>query len=347
MNKYKKISFLLFFIFTPVFCINSFFTDVKVDKSPYYASIQYLTEVGVFDLKEKFNPESLIHKDAALKTILKASDKKIPEKATKKLNYTDVPQDSWVAPYVEVGLDSQMLTFNEKNPLFNPTQNVIMASFLKMLIVGFDIDISKYKLTDIKIADVPDDAWFSGYAKFAVKFDIIKKDKDNKIHPGKELTRGEVADLIFTILERGRGLVPQKLLTVSEKNMVSTIEALEKNEIIKAGFFISISENFINKIAKLLPDNKVIKSALKISNSLKSLVGAYAAGQNARPEDVVKASKNSWSLADEAAKLNPDAVDLNNLSVEIKNLASALASKARERLKELENNSTETTDPPK
>jgi len=62
---------------------------------------------------------------------------------------------------------------------------------------------------------------------------------------------------------------------------------------------------------------------------LKNIVGAYAAGADGRSEDVIAASKQAWTDADDSFKLNA-----NNqaLSDKIKNISAQVADKARTEL---------------
>ena len=86
-------------------------------------------------------------------------------------------------------------------------------------LLSFDIDIEKYNLSEIEIADATEDDWFTPYLKFAVKFGIIKKDTSNNVSPSKIINRGEAAQIIFNILENGRGLDPQILLNIIENKL--------------------------------------------------------------------------------------------------------------------------------
>lgn len=311
--------------FVPLLTTNAQFSDV-LKNDPQYMSIAYLTEQNIFNGYEDgtFKPDNKINRVAALKTILIAAESKINEALTGK--FLDVPTDQWFAKYVESAATLGIVSGDAKTGMFNPGREVNKAEFLKMLLKAFEIDVSEYTVNHIAINDVPQEAWFAPYFQFAHKFGILKEDADNNVYPGKILTRKESAKLIFAIMDKGHGLSPQKFLNLTEKHLIDVVASIEETKISKAGMSIIAAESFINKTVKMLPDNEIVLSAEKITKSLKNLVGAYSAGENSRPEDVVTSSKLAWKLADESLALNPKQ---EKIVSEIKQLSGELANKAR------------------
>lgn len=309
----------------PLLTINAEFSDVLKNDSQYIP-ISYLSEQNIFNgyADGTFKPDNKINRVAALKIILIAAESKINEKLVGK--FSDVPLDQWFAKYVESAESMGIVSGDSKTGLFYPGREVNKAEFLKMLLKAFEVDVSEYTINHISINDVSPDAWFAPYFQFAHKFGIIESDANGNAYPAKMLTRKEAAQLIFAIMDKGHGLSPQKFLNLTEQHLIEVITAIEESKISKAALSVLAAEGFIEKTVKMLPENKIVLSAEKITKSLKNLVGAYSAGENSRPDDVVNSAKSAWKLADESLTLNPKQ---EKIVTEIKQLSSELANKAR------------------
>lgn len=301
------------------------FSDI-LKNDPSYLDISYLSKQNIFNgyADGTFKPDDKINRAAALKIILVAAETEINENFSGK--FSGVPENQWFSKYVETAESKGIISKNEETQLFYPEREVNKAEFLKMLLKAFEVDVSKYTIDYISFNDVPQDAWFAPYFQFASKFGILETDNNGNIYPAEVLTRKKAAQLIFAILDKGHGLSPQKFLDLTEKHLIDVVSAIEETQISKAGLSVLAAEKFIEKTVKMLPDNKIVLSAEKITKSLKNLVGAYSAGENSRPEDVVTSSKSAWKLADESLGLNPKQ---EKIVLEIKQIASELATKAR------------------
>jgi len=308
--------------FVPFIGIDAF-SDVSI-QDWQYKSVEYLSNQGVIKGYEDntFRPNNSVNRAEALKIILSATEKDL--KASTKITFTDVPSDAWFAPFVQYGVENSVISDNGGD--FAPGREVNKAEFIKMLLSAFDVDPSKYSLDEIVINDVKADDWFSPHLKFAVKFKLIKLDADGNVFPAKTLNRGETTQIIFNILESGRGLKPQILLNIIEEKLIDSIKALETDSLLDASLNVSVAHNFSEIALTLLPSNTIVQAAEKTAIAVKNLVGAYAAAQNGLIEDIITASKQAWAAADASIQLNPDQADMAN---EIKNFAASLANKAR------------------
>lgn len=301
------------------------FSDVTIGDR-YYPATTYLKQVEVFKGYEdgSFGRDKLINRAEALKTIFSATETGLGEGEAASFN--DVPADAWFAPYVSQAANQGIVSGDGATGNFAPGRSVNKAEFLKMLTIAFEIDPTAYELT-ASAADVPDDAWFAPYLKFALQFKVIKPDGANNASPSKELTRGEVAEIIFEMLHQGKGLEPQNLLNLTEVHLIKGLEFLEQGDIATAAILVSIAERFSTYAVELLPQNSVVLSANKVVEALKSIVSAYTAGSKGQLNEVVSSAKKAWNEADESLKLNPKN---EVLSEKLKNIASQLANDARE-----------------
>lgn len=303
------------------------FSDIQIT-SPLYMPTTYLSAkniIGGYD-DGSYKPQNIINRAEALKLILVATDKEIEAVTTSQ--FGDVPAGAWFAKYVSYAANQKIVSGDDTTGMFAPDRVVNRAEFLKMLTKSFDIDTSKYVL-NVKSNDVPEEAWFAPYVNFAVKFEIMEKNSEGNALPDNGITRGEAAQMIFRILKKGQGLDPQKLLELTEAHLVKTLEYVESDNLLAAGFVVSMAESFSNVVAEIpaVSKNPVVLGSVSTAQALKHLVGAYSAGKNGRVDDVVLASKSAWKAADEAFKLNPTNEVMTN---KIKLLATGLANQARE-----------------
>ncbi len=326
MNTRYLLSFgLLSFIIFPLKSLA--FTDITI-ADHLYPDTTYLEQHEVFKGYDdgSFGRNRLINRVEALKTILTAAEAEIAEQYDGVKDFSDVPAGIWFEKYVKHSAANGIVSGDADGDTFSPNRNVNKAEFLKMLMLAFEIDPTQYDLSDITIKDTPDEIWFAPYMKFGVKFHIFSLDSNGNGNPGKELTRGEVAQLIFSMLRQGRGLEPQTLLNLAEIHLIKALEFIDKEDIPTASLLVSISEKYATYSLEILPENAIVQSADKIVSSLKSLVGAYASMNSKQYDDAVTNAKQSWQSADESFVLN---AANKNLSDKIKSIAASMADKAR------------------
>jgi len=304
------------------------FPDVTTT-NPYYLPTTYLTEKGIIKgyPDGTFGPGKSINRAEALKIILISADKPMSENFAGK--FKDVPQDAWFAKYVETAADMGIVSGDGDTGNFVPARQVNKAEFLKMVLKTFEINPADYEnILNVEPADVPADAWFAPYMKFAAKFKIIDLDPNKNANPAKFLSRGEAVDILFRTLTKGRGLDPQVLLNIAEKHLINTVNLLESGDLLNAGLNVGVAEKTMVILNDFLPKNLTVQSSSKITDSIKNLVGAYVSGQNGQLDAVLEAAGNAWNLAAEAEQINPD--QTTGITVKIKDLAHSIAEQARQ-----------------
>ena len=315
----------LAFLATPMMALA--FSDIQIT-NPLYVPTTYMSEkeiIGGYP-DGSFGPEKIINRAEALKIILLATEKPVADNVAKK--FGDVPTDAWFAKFVTFAADNGIVSGDGATGNFVPARTVNRAEFLKMLVLAFDIDTSKFVL-NVPSKDVPDDAWFAPYINFGVKFEIMSQDDSGMAFPSQGLTRGEAAEYIFNMLRKGQGLNPQLLLNLTEAHLVKALEFIEGGQIAGAGLVVTTAEQYAEIVSQIssVASNPVVQGAVKTTEALKHLVGAYSAGENGRLDDVVTASQAAWAAAEASLKDNP-----NNeaTATQIKTLAGSLAEQARE-----------------
>jgi len=304
------------------------FPDVPTTHTNYLPT-SYLTEKGIIKgyPDGTFGPTKAINRAESLKIILVAADKKFSDNFAGK--FADVPKEAWFAKYVETAADMGIVSGDGATGNFVPARQVNKAEFLKMVMKTFEIDPADYaNILNVEPADVPADAWFAPYLKFAAKFKIIDLDAAGNANPAKFLSRGESVDILFRILTKGRGLDPQVLLNLAEKHLINTVNLLEKGDLLNSGLNVGIAEKTMIILNDFLPKNLTVQSSSKITDAIKNLVGAYVSGENGQLDSVLEAASNAWKLAAEAEEINPE--QTTGITVKIKELSSSIANKARE-----------------
>lgn len=194
---------------------SALFSDVPPDH-PQAQAIQILELRKVISgyPDQTFKPDNLITRGEFLKMAF--SDigyRKAPQEDI--TPFTDVPPDSWMAPYVKKALEINLISATGTDPKFNPTGAVTRVEAIKTSFPLSGIATPYY--TDIDPAelfpDVRPTAWYAYLAR-AAKINGIVTVKNPEMFWAKHLmTRGDAAELIYQMqtqrvnLEGGYGSV--------------------------------------------------------------------------------------------------------------------------------------------
>lgn len=302
------------------------FSDITI-LDEMYDSATYLEAVEVFKGYEDgtFGKDKTINRAEALKTIITAAELELTESTDQR--FSDVPSDIWFAPFVNYAAGKNIVRGDDATGLFSPERNVNKAEFLKMMMLTFDVDPAQYPIiTDIAINDVPTGIWFEPFFKFAVKFKILEVDAENNINPSQELSRGQAAEILFSMIRQGKGLKPQVLLNLSELHLIKAVEFMEQEAISTAQILVDVSALFSQYSLEMLPENKIVQSADKVIKAMKLITTTYEMGAKGELDNVIATAKLAWQTADESFVLNPQN---KVLSDKIKEISANIADKAR------------------
>lgn len=305
--------------------VQAAYPDVTLG-SILYPAVTYLSEKEVVQgySDGTFGTDNPINRAEALKLILVSTENPLEKSNT---TFSDVPTDAWFAPYIAHAQQQNIVSGNPDGT-FSPARQVNRAEILKMIFGAFEVDPTAYDLDAVIIDDVPADAWFAPYMKFAVKFNILPIEDGNTVSPGKFVSRGEAAFLLYNTLRSGRGLNLQTLLHLSESHLVMSLDFLEEGKSVEASLAAMVSYELVTLLQKRIPEHPVVQVAFDTTLAIQNLIGAYVSMENGLLDDAITAAKRSWSLAD--AIQDGAEGDIEQLATSIKTFAAAVAEKARE-----------------
>lgn len=189
------------------------FSDVDVEDL-HYVAVTYLEEQGIISGYEDgtFKAHEKINRAEALKMLTIASDI-FSEEELENLNsdnfeienapFTDTPVNAWYTPYLAVAKEKGIIEGYADNS-FKPEQNVNLVEALKIYLSSFD-NIIFPNLSDYLFADTSENAWFTPYTAYSAMRGMLEINRENKIFPDQEITRGYLAEIIYRKKKSGEG----------------------------------------------------------------------------------------------------------------------------------------------
>ena len=311
------------------------FSDVS-EKSPQFAAVEFLKARGILQgySDGTFRPSKKVTRAEAVK-ILVSTKMSADEIATfTKRSYTDVAVDAWYRPYVEAAFQKLGLIHGPpKTSTFNGEKTVRLGEFLKLLFKSQGVDTNAFSEIKLPLAtDVNDaTAWFYPMMRYAVASSILQIDADGKLHPDGEITRGDLADILYRLASYQGGKRTQALLSEEESELVNVLKMFDKKDFTQAE--MASARALVASRGALLskPTVSIVQAAVKIAESFRSLDRAYNAGTAGKLDDVLTLTKEAWGLADKAMQISPS---LQELSTRVQTIASNMATQARTLIKQ-------------
>ena len=300
-------------LFVPSIAFAATFSDVPKDHFAHDA-ILYLSDRDTLSgyADGTFKPDKKVNRAEALKLI---ASEFIPEtKAVnlKSTDFSDVPDNAWYLPAITWALGKHVIDGPPKTTAFSPSRAVTKSEFLKMLFVSNGIDAKAF--SDIKLplsSDVTDtSAWYYTHLRYAVATGTTEVSTAGVFGPNRELTRGDVAVILYRFTLYKSGERTQDLLTLTRQDVEKVITHLAANNVTEAEY-ASARAILIARGALLTePDVAVVKVAVKIAEGYRALTRAYRAALSGDRNAVLKLSADASTLADQARKISPDAKTL-------------------------------------
>lgn len=176
------------------------FSDVNEDHANY-AAINYLEDKNVLGgyPDGTFKPDNPINRVEILKILMLGSEVFIP-KTWDDTTFSDTYSDQWYAPYL-IGAVDEGIVAGYPDGTYKPLQTVNHAEALKMLLET-DFKVNNKIPTTVAYSsgpynDTTDEQWYNWYFWAAKKLNLIGPDQLGNVYPGKELTRGDLAELMY------------------------------------------------------------------------------------------------------------------------------------------------------
>lgn len=252
------------------------FTDVSRTHD-HVVAIEHFAEVGILKGYEDgtFQPDKIVNRAEALKVILSSANVSLPEELEGS-PFSDVAADQWFAPYV---IQAKNLGIVNGNPdgTFTPATTVNRVGFVKMLLETNRFKKDKWENQQY-YADVPQDAWYSAYMNYAGKAGLISASSDGKLYPDKDLTRAEVAEILYLMKLILNGKQTQFLITQSEHQMAQIELYLNDKKVAQAKRASELAYDLTQQALANSPENNVVLAAAKIAKAYDLLVDAFIAG---------------------------------------------------------------------
>jgi carboxyl-terminal processing protease len=184
-------------------------TDIK-DVKPQDPNVGIYRDVintGALSLDRmgNFRPNELINKAAFLKAAFTYSGFKPQPSFNFFTGYSDVPEESWFAPYVKKALDIRTLT-NRLGDNFFPAENLTRQDALLMVMNIYGIPTPLTQPTaDELYKDIRLNHPLASIYGSAHEHAIYFENGQENFMPYKPLTRGDAADLLFKTKMAGGG----------------------------------------------------------------------------------------------------------------------------------------------
>lgn len=307
------------------------FPDVPQTHSAFNA-VEYLKGSGILQgyADGTFRPDAPVNRAEALKIIVQSGMEEGTTLPAATGIFTDVAPDAWFAPFVEYAERTlRIIDGPPKKTAFLPTDPVKKAEFLKMILLARRIDPSS-DFSDLRGALSNDVAtaeeWFFPYLRYAVASSMTQANDAGLLQPGRPLTRGEVALLLFRLTMYGEGRRTQALLSEAESEISTVLRLLGVKD--DRGAMLASNRALLAARGALAakPDEAIVKGAVKTAEGFQALVRAYQAGIEGRLSDVSQLASDAWHLADKAKGFD---VSLETLATQMQTIAKNMADEAR------------------
>ena len=309
------------------------FSDVPEDHFAHGA-IYFLQKNGILNGYDDgtFRPNTLVNRAEAVKIIVSPliTANQLKTAKTAKSTYTDVADDAWFKPYVELARVSNIIDGPPKKTEFKGGDPVIKAEFLKIVQTAFGADphgaFSEIVLPlSTDIADT--DAWFYPYFRYGIASSMTMVSKDGTLDPGREITRAEAAVLLYRFIMYNDNRRNQALLSVAENEILIVIALLNEKNLVQAEYASARALLAARGAHLSKPNEGIVKGAVKVTEAFRALVRAYKAGTAEFYDETIRLAGEAWNLGARGKEFAPE---LSDISDQVQSIAKNIADNARE-----------------
>jgi len=334
--RYSSILFLFALLFPSIgLAAGDTFSDLPEDHYAYEA-VMFLKDQGVISGYDdgSFKPNNPVNRAEALKIIITPLVTAEQIELAKKANtvYSDISQDDWYKPYVELARVSGIVDGPPEKEVFNGGNPVIKVEFMKMVQEAFGAD-PKTAFSEIVLPLAQDvnntDEWYYPYMRYGMTTSMTMISAEGMLEPAKQLTRAETAVLLYRYIMYEQSRRTQALLSEAENEILIVLSFLEQNNIEEAEFASARALLAARGAHASRPDEGVVQGAVKITESFRSLVRGYRAGINKNYEETIRLAGESWNLA-ETAKQKDTGIEA--IVAQVQAISKSMADSARAQL---------------
>ncbi|NOS66762.1 MAG: S-layer homology domain-containing protein [Candidatus Peribacteraceae bacterium] len=256
-----------------------------------------------------FKPDAKVNRAEALKIIASNFIPKSQTVRVKSVDFTDVPDDAWYLPSLVWALPKKIVNGPPAATSFYPTRTVTKIEFLKMLFTAYGVDPKSFNDIALPLSsDVTDvKAWYYPSMRYAVATATTIVPESGVLGPARELTRADVALLLYRFTLYRDGQRTQELLTETKKDVERIITFLAKGDVRSAEYASARAILIARGALQTDPDAPIVKVAVKIAEGYRALTRAYRASLNSDLDSVRKLAADAATLAGQARKLSGEA----------------------------------------
>ncbi len=170
------------------------FSDVA-DTHPNFQAIEFLKQFNVVNgyADGTFRADNKVNRSEALKMILLAGG--VQTTAQGEANFKDVQKGVWFYDFVQTAVTKKIVAGYDDGT-FKPDKPVNLAEAMKMSFQAYNIASLPTNFEN-PYPDVSKDTWFAPYASFTASKNITQVSDDGFLHPEKEITRAELAEILY------------------------------------------------------------------------------------------------------------------------------------------------------
>lgn len=298
--------------------------------SPVAEAAEYLRSVGIVSgyPDGTFRPDQKVNRAEAIKVIIAPLLKKEALDQLTTTPFSDIKAGEWYLPYVEAARQNSIVDGPPAKTAFNGIKPVTKMEFIKMVLLAYRIDPSAYSEIRLPLSTDATDpaAWYYPYLRYAITASMTMVTAEGTLDPGRELTRGDTALLLYRFLMYRNGKRTQALLSEAESEILVVLGSLKENNVEQAEYASARALLAARGANAGAPNQPLVQGALKITEAFRAIVRAYRAGMNQQFDEVIRLCGDAWNLAARGKELSSG---LASLSDQVQKLSKNLADSAR------------------
>ncbi|EKD92775.1 MAG: hypothetical protein ACD_28C00333G0002 [uncultured bacterium] len=175
------------------------FADVSTS-DPYADAIEYMKDEGIIQgySDGTFRPNQSVNRVEILKMLLLGFGYKVSSNYSVTA-FNDLKEGEWYLPYLNYAVKLGIVG-GYPDGTYHPGDSLNRVEFLKILLIAYGLNLSDYPIATL-YPDTSKTAWYAAYVQYSKDEGLLDPDSKGNFNPDKALTRGEVAETIYRLLE--------------------------------------------------------------------------------------------------------------------------------------------------